>query len=380
MSDGVGLKRRIVDARWQTQKVQDGLEYRTDDDKWEYISGSRRLPGSVIMSFPYEPIRLYWPCRVVQWSAWLTHRPHAPTLEVRNESWFFVIDTLYLICLQDLQADFQRQQRVLMNASIIEERNADKSARSRLNGPASTTTPHQNLQQDFAAQVGASDPAHKWFHEHDTKRKPKAFSQSPPTSQSHASNLPKTSPDHSDELKAYVPRVRGRADWSMVHLSKNFFALVSVDPTQNQNIPEHEFPVNINCPSTRRINISILLSFSISALSLPNVRVCTCSRTGQLIHCRTRGSLGCGQLPKRPSNPLLAHFFFIALDGSSCTSDPTISAKVVVKRLRDPIDQTLAIFIQLPATLVYKGTDYRKWFYEDTEYIRWQHYPRCYLL
>ena len=60
--------------------------------------------------------------------------------------------------LQELQADLQRQQRVLMNASMIEERDADESARSRLNGPASTTL-HQNLQQDFVPQVGTSEPA-----------------------------------------------------------------------------------------------------------------------------------------------------------------------------------------------------------------------------
>lgn len=60
---------------------------------------------------------------------------------------------------QELQADFQRQQRVLMNVSMIEERDADESARSRLNGPASTTTLHQNLQQDFVPQVGTSEPA-----------------------------------------------------------------------------------------------------------------------------------------------------------------------------------------------------------------------------
>lgn len=60
---------------------------------------------------------------------------------------------------QELQADFQRQQRVLMNVSMIEERDADESARSRLNGPASTITLHHNLQQDFVPQVGTSEPA-----------------------------------------------------------------------------------------------------------------------------------------------------------------------------------------------------------------------------
>lgn len=99
-----------------------------------------------------------------------------------------------------------------MNASMIEARDAEERARSRLNGPASTTSPHHDIQQDFVPQGGTSDPAHKPPHDHDAKQKPHEFSQSPPASQSHPSNLPKTGPDRSDEPEAWIPRARGRAD------------------------------------------------------------------------------------------------------------------------------------------------------------------------
>ncbi|KAI0327222.1 hypothetical protein GY45DRAFT_1327927 [Cubamyces sp. BRFM 1775] len=58
---------------------------------WAYVGGSKRLP--------------------VQWTAWLTHtRHHPPTLE-------------------ELQADLERQRRVLFNAAMIEAREREEAAR-----------------------------------------------------------------------------------------------------------------------------------------------------------------------------------------------------------------------------------------------------------
>ena len=179
------------------------VEYRTDDDKWEYISGSRRLPGSVVMSFPYDLSDSISPCTSSMVGVVNTHPSTRTCPRGTQQIRIFSDKRRYLTHPQELQADFQRQQQVLTNASMIEERDALESARSRLNGPASTTA-HQNIQQDFVPQVGISDPVR---NEHDTKQK--THSQSP---QNHSLDVPKTGPDRSDEPEAWVPRARGRAD------------------------------------------------------------------------------------------------------------------------------------------------------------------------
>ncbi|KAI0656867.1 hypothetical protein C8Q70DRAFT_1006442 [Cubamyces menziesii] len=67
------------------------VKYAEGRDMWAYVGGSKRLP--------------------VQWTAWLTHtRPHPPTLE-------------------ELQADLERQRRVLFNAAMIEAREREEVAR-----------------------------------------------------------------------------------------------------------------------------------------------------------------------------------------------------------------------------------------------------------
>ncbi|KAG8917091.1 hypothetical protein FRC02_003357 [Tulasnella sp. 418] len=77
------------------------VKYRKAGDMWHYATGVAHLP--------------------VQWSSWMSHtRPHPPTLE-------------------ELQADFVRQQRVLANARLIAQR--DQEERERLRITQSSSTP-----------------------------------------------------------------------------------------------------------------------------------------------------------------------------------------------------------------------------------------------
>ncbi|OJA12160.1 hypothetical protein AZE42_12778 [Rhizopogon vesiculosus] len=75
------------------------VKYRRNEDMWTYIASGKRLP--------------------VQWSTWLTHtRPDPPTTE-------------------ELQADLARQQRVKMNAAILEVKDQEERAnRTRLVAPS----------------------------------------------------------------------------------------------------------------------------------------------------------------------------------------------------------------------------------------------------
>ncbi|KAI0366829.1 hypothetical protein BV20DRAFT_971339 [Pilatotrama ljubarskyi] len=69
---------------------------------WEYVGGQKRLP--------------------VQWTAWLAHtRPHPPTLE-------------------ELQADLERQRRILFNVAMIEAREREQAAR--IAASQQPATPH----------------------------------------------------------------------------------------------------------------------------------------------------------------------------------------------------------------------------------------------
>ncbi|KIM86760.1 hypothetical protein PILCRDRAFT_314793 [Piloderma croceum F 1598] len=140
------------------RRTKRAIEYRSENDKWDYIGGARRLP--------------------VQWSAWLTHTRQAPPT------------------IEELQADVQRQQRVLRNASLIEANDQQERARLR--------------------QVGASDMRQHTSEISDQpppKKMPYNISQTP-LSQSHVdqftSDLPKTCPDRSDEPQSWTPRARSR--------------------------------------------------------------------------------------------------------------------------------------------------------------------------
>ncbi|KAK2464556.1 hypothetical protein APHAL10511_003414 [Amanita phalloides] len=74
-----------------TRRTRRAVQYSYPDDVWDYIGGGKRLP--------------------VQWSSWLTHtRQYPPTLE-------------------ELHADYARQQRVNMNAAIIEARDNESRAK-----------------------------------------------------------------------------------------------------------------------------------------------------------------------------------------------------------------------------------------------------------
>lgn len=75
------------------------VKYRKNEDMWAYVASGKRLP--------------------VQWSAWLTHtRPDPPSIE-------------------ELQADLARQQRVKLNAAILEARDeAERANIERLEEPS----------------------------------------------------------------------------------------------------------------------------------------------------------------------------------------------------------------------------------------------------
>ncbi|KAG0704902.1 hypothetical protein DFH29DRAFT_909082 [Suillus ampliporus] len=75
------------------------VKYRKNEDMWAYVASGRRLP--------------------VQWSAWLTHtRSDPPTIE-------------------ELQKDLARQQRVKINAAILEAKDqAEKANAARVAAPS----------------------------------------------------------------------------------------------------------------------------------------------------------------------------------------------------------------------------------------------------
>ncbi|KAH8987918.1 hypothetical protein EDB92DRAFT_1875029 [Lactarius akahatsu] len=96
---------------------------------WHYIGGKRRLP--------------------VQWVSWLSHtRPDPPTLE-------------------ELQADLERQRRVLHNAAVLQARDQDERARiSAASAPLVTEDPPfpapENIsmvkRDEISQSVGAPEP------------------------------------------------------------------------------------------------------------------------------------------------------------------------------------------------------------------------------
>lgn len=83
------------------------VKYRKNEDMWAYVASGKRLP--------------------VQWSAWLTHtRPDPPSIE-------------------ELQADLARQQRVKLNAAILEAKDeAERANIGRLEEPSHSETKMQS--------------------------------------------------------------------------------------------------------------------------------------------------------------------------------------------------------------------------------------------
>ncbi|KAG1812368.1 hypothetical protein EV424DRAFT_102604 [Suillus variegatus] len=99
------------------------VKYRKNEDMWAYVASGKRLP--------------------VQWSAWLTHtRPDPPGIE-------------------ELQADLARQQRVKLNAAILEARDeAERANRERLEAPShhsAADTQSQNVSRDERLEPPESD-------------------------------------------------------------------------------------------------------------------------------------------------------------------------------------------------------------------------------
>ncbi|KAG1876923.1 hypothetical protein C8R48DRAFT_689168 [Suillus tomentosus] len=130
------------------------VKYRKNEDMWAYVASGKRLP--------------------VQWSAWLTHtRPDPPGIE-------------------ELQADLARQQRVKLNAAILEARDeAERANRERLEAPShhsAVDTQSQNVSRDERLEPPESD------------RRPKTQTRDP-----WAEAL-----SGSDEPRSWVPMTRKR--------------------------------------------------------------------------------------------------------------------------------------------------------------------------
>ncbi|OCH87223.1 hypothetical protein OBBRIDRAFT_781977 [Obba rivulosa] len=137
-----------TDDSRRTKRV---VKYAKGRDMLHYIAGERRLP--------------------VQWMSWLTHtRFHPPTV-------------------QELQADLERQRRVLLNAAIIEARDREERARQQIQGPQETSILDNGAQSSTEAVTqgqAASGP-------------PNPVLKSEPSIQQTQSSLPQ------DSAKAQMP-------------------------------------------------------------------------------------------------------------------------------------------------------------------------------
>ncbi|KAI9458571.1 hypothetical protein BJY52DRAFT_1212084 [Lactarius psammicola] len=149
------------------------VQYRVYEDMWHYIGGTRRLPGSF------------------QWVSWLSHtRPDPPSLE-------------------ELQADLERQRRVLHNVAVLQARDRDERARiSAVQAPSVTESPplpttenlpmgqrHENTQS-----VEAPEPPPYSSHS-----KPKQASHPSPVSE-----LPPIGKDRDWQPEAWTPQTTRR--------------------------------------------------------------------------------------------------------------------------------------------------------------------------
>ncbi|EKM76764.1 hypothetical protein AGABI1DRAFT_115638, partial [Agaricus bisporus var. burnettii JB137-S8] len=116
------------------------IEYKDEEDVWNYIGGGKRLP--------------------VQWSMWLSHtRPHPSTVE-------------------ELQQDAERQRRVLANAALIDARDAkERLARLQL---------EQSLQDENMKRAQIPQPE----LEHDTSQPISAQENKNTASPSRTEGLP----------------------------------------------------------------------------------------------------------------------------------------------------------------------------------------------
>ncbi|KAI8976715.1 hypothetical protein BD414DRAFT_496333 [Trametes punicea] len=120
----------VSDDSRRTKRI---VKYAEGRDMWEYVGGNKRL--------------------AVQWTAWLTHtRRHPPTIE-------------------ELQADLERQRRVLFNAAMIQAREREEAARiaasqqqaaPHLQAPAAQTThaPPESGPSD-SLEVSPSEPVRR---------------------------------------------------------------------------------------------------------------------------------------------------------------------------------------------------------------------------
>ncbi|KAH7922763.1 hypothetical protein BV22DRAFT_1037136 [Leucogyrophana mollusca] len=140
------------------------VKYRRNEDMWAYVANGKRLP--------------------VQWSAWLTHtRPNVPTI-------------------QELQADVARQQRVRMNAAILEARDQEERARvARID--AAPISPSHSSESYIESTEVRSHPS----------LAPEATSIPPPREPTSKAPDPwSKNRTASDEPEAWAPRARRRDD------------------------------------------------------------------------------------------------------------------------------------------------------------------------
>ncbi|KAG1776893.1 hypothetical protein EV702DRAFT_318498 [Suillus placidus] len=134
------------------------VKYRENEDMWAYVASGKRLP--------------------VQWSAWLTHtRPDPPSIE-------------------ELQADLARQQRVKLNAAILEAKDeAERANMKRLEAPS-----HHSETETQSPSVSWNVPRDQRLEPPEPDQRPKAQTRDP-----WAEAL-----KGSDEPRSWTPMARKR--------------------------------------------------------------------------------------------------------------------------------------------------------------------------
>ncbi|KAG1753641.1 uncharacterized protein EDB91DRAFT_409925 [Suillus paluster] len=127
------------------------VKYRKNEDMWAYVASGRRLP--------------------VQWSAWLTHtRPIPPTIE-------------------ELQADLARQQRVKINAAILEAKYQTESAdRGRVAVPPS----HNSEIEAQSPSASQNVPMDQKLEPQESDQRPKSQTRDPWAEASKGSDEPRS--------------------------------------------------------------------------------------------------------------------------------------------------------------------------------------------
>ncbi|EGN92908.1 hypothetical protein SERLA73DRAFT_190524 [Serpula lacrymans var. lacrymans S7.3] len=171
-------------------RTKRSVKYRNPDDMWHYIGGGRRLP--------------------VQWSTWLTHtRPNPPTIEVRL-GFDDECTCLDASGLEELHFDLARQQRVVLNAAILEAKDRDERARTAIGPEDPPTLPHledSRSRTEIPEGLGRLDPVSQ---EPTRVNPPRA----PGNAKEHMKGTEGVSrPRHhatSDEPQPWVPKSRAR--------------------------------------------------------------------------------------------------------------------------------------------------------------------------